>query len=229
MTRSNNQVAQRARSKNRRGTLAAPAAVAIALALVAVVVSSCGTTRARAKEKSYAVAAVVLESPGRFDIRPQGADYWLPGAPGSVVFYGDTVRNGMGGGIILGLSAGGTLRAGEMSDFSVVKGPASLTTVDVERGEVWLDVPQGKTARVTTPAVKATSSRVGAKSGTCYFGVAVAPAGPTGPWAGTAITVAGVTVVGLSQALKTSVDSTAENTIEYFMKIPLDCWMKPFT
>lgn len=179
VTRSNNQVAQRARSKNRRGTLAAPAAVAIALALVAVVVSSCGTTRARAKEKSYAVAAVVLESPGRFDIRPQGADYWLPGAPGSVVFYGDTVRNGMGGGIILGLSAGGTLRAGEMSDFSVVKGPASLTTVDVERGEVWLDVPQGKTARVTTPAVKATSSRVGAKSGTCYFGVAVAPAGPT--------------------------------------------------
>jgi hypothetical protein len=50
----------------------------------------------------------------------------------------------------------------------------------------------------------------------------VAPAGPAGP--GTAITdtgAAGVTTVGLSQALKASVASTADNTMEYFMVFPL--------
>ncbi|WP_220635053.1 hypothetical protein [Georgfuchsia toluolica] len=53
----------------------------------------------------------------------------------------------------------------------------------------------------------------------------VVPDGPAGPWAGTVMTVAGVTVVGLSQALNASAASIAENTIEYFMKIPFDSWM----
>jgi hypothetical protein len=47
----------------------------------------------------------------------------------------------------------------------------------------------------------------------------VAPVGPAGPGTGTAITVAGVTTVGLSHALKASAISTAENTIEYFIRI----------
>ena len=56
-----------------------------------------------------------------------------------------------------------------------------------------------------------------------------APAGPgtgtgtaTGAGAGTLTTGAGVTTVGLSHALKESASATAENIIEYFMKIPFD-------
>jgi hypothetical protein len=52
----------------------------------------------------------------------------------------------------------------------------------------------------------------------------VAPVGPAGP--GTVTTVAGVTTVGRSHALKASAISTAENTIEYFMRIPFHCLMK---
>jgi len=53
----------------------------------------------------------------------------------------------------------------------------------------------------------------------------VAPVGPAGP--GTATGTAGVTtVVGLSHALNASAISTAENIIEYFMRIPLDCLTK---
>jgi hypothetical protein len=50
--------------------------------------------------------------------------------------------------------------------------------------------------------------------------VPVAPAGPAGP--GTVTTAAGVTTVGLSQALKVSAINTAENIIDYFITIPLD-------
>jgi hypothetical protein len=45
------------------------------------------------------------------------------------------------------------------------------------------------------------------------------PVGPAGPGTGTLITVAGVTTVGLSQALSANAISAAENMIEYFMKI----------
>jgi hypothetical protein len=48
----------------------------------------------------------------------------------------------------------------------------------------------------------------------------VAPVGPAGPGTGTAITVAGATAAGLSQALKVSAISPAETSIEYFMEIP---------
>ena len=51
----------------------------------------------------------------------------------------------------------------------------------------------------------------------------VAPVAPAGPGTGTATTAAGVTTVGLSHALSTSAIVTAENTIEYFMRIPLVC------
>jgi hypothetical protein len=56
----------------------------------------------------------------------------------------------------------------------------------------------------------------------------VAPAGPgtAGPGTGTATTAAGVTTVGLSHALNASAISAAENTIEYFMRIPFDCLTK---
>lgn len=128
--------------------------------------------------KSYPVAAVVLESPARFDIRGEGSDYWLPGAPGAAILYGDTVRNGAGGGIVLGLSSGGTLRAGEMSDFSITKGSSGVPVADVERGEVWLEVPGEKAAQLVAPGVRVTATRAGSKSGTCSFGVKVVPAGP---------------------------------------------------
>jgi len=52
----------------------------------------------------------------------------------------------------------------------------------------------------------------------------VAPVAPAGP--GTATTAAGVTTVGLSHALNASAITTAENTIEYFMRIPFDCLTK---
>src|SRR5450759_5221399 len=54
----------------------------------------------------------------------------------------------------------------------------------------------------------------------------VAPVGPAGPGTGTVTTAAGVTTVGLSHALNASAISAAENTIEYFMRIPLDCLTK---
>src|SRR5450759_4711969 len=54
----------------------------------------------------------------------------------------------------------------------------------------------------------------------------VAPVGPAGPGTGTVTTAAGVTTVGLSHALNASAISTAENTIEYFMRIPFDCLTK---
>jgi hypothetical protein len=47
-----------------------------------------------------------------------------------------------------------------------------------------------------------------------------APDGPAGPETGTVTTAAGFTTVGLSHALKASAISIAENTIEYFMRIP---------
>lgn len=46
-----------------------------------------------------------------------------------------------------------------------------------------------------------------------------APVGPAGPGTGTLTTVAGVTTVGLSQALNANAISAAENMIEYFMTI----------
>jgi hypothetical protein len=54
----------------------------------------------------------------------------------------------------------------------------------------------------------------------------VAPAGPGTAGPGTATTAAGVTTVGLSHALNASAITTAENTIEYFMRIPFDCLTK---
>ena len=55
----------------------------------------------------------------------------------------------------------------------------------------------------------------------------VAPVGPAGPGTGTVTTAAGVTTVGaLSHAPNASAITTAENIIEYFMRIPLDCLTK---
>ena len=53
-----------------------------------------------------------------------------------------------------------------------------------------------------------------------------ATVGPAGPGTGTVTTAAGVTTVGLSHALSASAIITAENTIEYFMRIPFDCLTK---
>jgi hypothetical protein len=51
-----------------------------------------------------------------------------------------------------------------------------------------------------------------------------APVGPAGPGTGTGtVTTAGGTTTALSQALNASTVSIAENSIEYFMRIPLDC------
>src|ERR1035437_6198862 len=50
----------------------------------------------------------------------------------------------------------------------------------------------------------------------------VAPVGPAGPGTGSVTTGAGVTTGFLSQALIASAISTAENIIEYFMRIPFD-------
>ena len=50
-----------------------------------------------------------------------------------------------------------------------------------------------------------------------------APDGPAGPGTGAVTTAAGFTTVGLSHALKASAINIAENTIEYFMRIPFDC------
>ena len=115
----------------------------VALVLLALAVGpacSCGQTGARAKEKTYAVAGVVLEAPGRFDIRPQGGEWWLPGAPGSCVLYGDTVRNGAGGGLVMALAGGDSLRAGETTEFAVGKPRGGALSFVVGRGEAWLQL-----------------------------------------------------------------------------------------
>jgi tetratricopeptide (TPR) repeat protein len=154
-------------------------AVAVALSLAAAAASSCGSTRAKVKEKTYPVAAVVLEAPAHFDILPEGSDCWVPAAPGAAVLYGDTVRNGAGGGLVLVLASGGTLRAGEMSEFDITKGSRNTAKVQVGRGEVWLALPGGKATEVTTSSVKVTVAAAGGKSAARSFGVKVVPGGPT--------------------------------------------------
>ena len=53
-----------------------------------------------------------------------------------------------------------------------------------------------------------------------------APVGPAGAGTGTVTTAGGLTTVGLSHALNASAISTAENTVEYFMRIPFECVTK---
>jgi len=170
--------------------------VLLLLALAAGTVSSCGRTSAKVKQKAYPVAGVVIEAPGRFDVLPQGASSWLPGVPGSCVFYGDTVRNGTGGGLILSLSKGGTLRAGELSEFEVAGLDRGAPAIDVNRGEVWCDLDAGTPATVTTPVAEASFPATSRREA-CVAGVKAAPAGPT-----TVTVVAGTARV---QAAETSV------------------------
>jgi len=164
-------------SRIRASVLLKLVALLILLALVVGAVSSCGGSGAKSKEKTYPVAAVALESSARFDIMPQGRDCWISGAPGSVVIYGDTVRNGAGGGIVLVLSAPGALRIGEMSDVNISRGARDAPVVEIERGEAWLDVSGEKTGELWTPAVRVTASKTGGASVRCNFGVKVNPGG----------------------------------------------------
>ena len=53
-----------------------------------------------------------------------------------------------------------------------------------------------------------------------------APVGPAGAGTGTVTAAGGLTTVCLSHALNASAISTAENTVEYFMRIPSDCVTK---
>lgn len=148
------------------------------LALAAGAVSSCGKTSARTREKVYPVAGIVLQAPGRFDVLPQGADSWLPGAPGSCVFYGDTIRNGTGGGLILALSRGGTLRAGEATEIEVAPLEGGALSFNINRGEAWLELDAGTAASVTTP-VAAVTVPASSKDEICAAGVKAVPAGPS--------------------------------------------------
>lgn len=163
------------KAKGRRALSGLAALLAILLA--AALVSSCGNARAKVKTKSYPVAGVVVEAPGHFDTWPEGRDCWIPGAPGAAILYGDTVKNGTGGGLVLLLSSGGTVRAGEMSDFKVSKGTKGTPVVDVERGEVWVD--GSSSTEVLAPSTKVTSSGAKVKSDNRVAGVKVVPAGTT--------------------------------------------------
>jgi len=152
--------------------------VALALTLAAGAAASCGKTSARAKEKVYPVAGVVIETPGRFDVLPQGADSWLPGAPGSCVLYGDTIRNGTGGGLVLALSKGGMLRAVEATEIFIGAPTGGALSFQLDRGEAWLGLNEGTKATVRTPVAYVTVPAT-TKAEECAAGVKAVPAGPT--------------------------------------------------
>lgn len=152
-------------------------ALFLACALAACALASCGPPKAAAKEKEYPVAGVVVESPPHYDIMPRGSDFWISGAPGSVILYGDIVRNGVGGGLVL-LRRDGTIRAGETAAFSLAKGEGGSPEVGLERGEVWLDLTAEQAAvRAPTSSVEASAST--GEDARCVFGVYTGPAGPT--------------------------------------------------
>jgi len=148
------------------------------MALAGGFVTSCGKTQAKAKAKVYPVAGVVLEAPGRFDTRPQAADCWIPGAPGASIMYGDAARNPTGGGLVMALAAGGSVRASELSDFRISKDTAGLVALEIDRGEVWVDTA-GRGATVKTPAVTITRPGDKEKGSGWLIGTKVAPGGST--------------------------------------------------
>jgi tetratricopeptide (TPR) repeat protein len=178
--------------------------VVLALALAAGASASCGKTSARAKEKVYPVAGVVIEAPGRFDVLPQGADSWLPGAPGSCVLYGDTIRNGAGGGLVLALSKGGMLRAGEATEIEIGALRAGALSFALDRGEAWLELNAGTKATVKTQVATVTVPAA-SKTEACAAGVKAVPVGPTTVTvaAGTAKVEAAQTSVTLDKGSQT--------------------------
>jgi tetratricopeptide (TPR) repeat protein len=151
----------------------------LALALATLAASSCGKTRAKTKEKTYPVAGVIVETSGEADIRPAGTYYWLPGAAGSAVMYGDSVSKGRGGGLVMVLAAGGLLRAGEATDFALDKGALGALAIDLWRGSSALELQAGTSAEIKTPAATITSAKSAGKSESCVLDVRAEPSGPT--------------------------------------------------
>jgi len=151
------------------------AAILLAVLLAGVLASSCGSTRATSTPKKYPVAGVVIEAPGHFDTWPEGYDCWIPGAPGAAILYGDTVRNGTGGGLVMVESVRGTLRTGQNAEFMITKGTLEAPVVQVARGEVWLDGPPKTRLRTSSAEVRPVASK-GDESGN-VFGIDVAPGG----------------------------------------------------
>ncbi|MHB8895147.1 MAG: tetratricopeptide repeat protein [Candidatus Geothermincolia bacterium] len=161
--------------KDRKKPALALAALLLVALLAAGLVSSCGNTRANARPKIYPVAGVVIEAPGHFDTWPDGHDCWIPGTPGAAILYGDSIRNPTGGGLVMVFSAGGTLRAGEMSELKVTKGTGAAPLVQVERGQVWLD--GAKETAVRTSSAQVAPVKPEADSPPAIYGVEVIPGG----------------------------------------------------
>lgn len=154
-------------------------ALALALVLSVVLASSCGKSKPKAVEKTWPVAGVVCEAPGKADIRAEGSDIWSPAPPGSVVLYGDTVRNQKGAGLVMALSAGGTLRAGELTDIRIARDSDGTVGLELARGDAWIEGRQGETFRVSTPAARVTVPRPGGRKEACSFSVNARAAGAT--------------------------------------------------
>lgn len=140
---------------------------------------SCAKTRTAAPEKKWPVAGVVLESRAKADLRAQGSDVWLPAPCASVVLDGDTLRNQNGGGLIVSLSEGGSMRAGEASDLLLRRGTGGMTEVVLNRGEVWLEGGGREGFTVITPAATVRAKESGPGERECSFSVLAQPAGPT--------------------------------------------------
>jgi tetratricopeptide (TPR) repeat protein len=164
-------------SKLNKRAVAGLVAGCLAVVLAGTLVSSCGTTRSTSKKKTYPVAGVVIEAPGHFDNWPDGFDCWIPGAPGSVALYGDSVRNGTGGGLIMVLSSGGTVRAGDNTEYEVGSTSPGAPVVDVQRGDVWLAGSSKGSLKTSSVTVKPAGT--GGKGADRVVGVKAVPAGST--------------------------------------------------
>ena len=161
--------------KDRAGKSFITLAAALALAL-ATLVSSCGGGEA-SRSRGYSVAGVVVQSPEQFDMWLQGRDCWIPGAAGATVMYGDRLKNGAPGGLVMALAAGGSLRAAESAEFEVARGKDKVPRVDVKRGEVWLDGAVGTAARSSSVrVVPVEPEEEGERSA---FALEVEPGGPS--------------------------------------------------
>ncbi len=161
--------------KDQAGNSSRALAVALALALAAMA-SSCGRGGS-SRSGEYPVAGVVVQSPARFDLWLQGRDCWIPGAAGATVMYGDRLKNGAPGGLVMALAAGGSLRAAESAEFEVTRDAEKAPCVDVKRGELWLDGAGGATARSSSVRVVPVEPKEeGERSA---FSLEVKPGGPS--------------------------------------------------
>lgn len=167
----------RARMKAQNRTSSKILIVLLFALLVTAAASSCGGPQAGARAKTYPVAGVAVESPAHYDSWPRDYDCWIPGEPGAVIMYGDTVKNGAGGGLIALLSVGGTLRAGEMAEFQIDKSGVAPPVVLIERGDLWLQDAGTVTARTSSAIIAPVEPKGANEESLC--GIEVIPGGAT--------------------------------------------------